>query len=455
MMQDPQFPHIKTALEATRMQDLLQLRLLRPHDNECQEYVVDACLIGEKRYKPGKSFVLSYDLHLRNKETGSSHVQVLAARLCRPTKGLPEFHQANQRKLSLTPGLEPVGYLPETEMVVWTFPNDRKLTALPRLVNAEYLIAHLSPKLHAMGLDHTCTITAIETDILHYLPERSCMIRYHLTMQSRLTGARSERTIYGKAYRDESGAETYSIMRQLTTQLPGTAIPLAYDQELKTLWQSHIPGEPFVWEMLEPHGSLDLFHTMGQCLAELHRCRIQTSHRFGMSDIADSLRETIDLARQTYPKMEPRIQALVNRLLAQRDSLRWSNQPVTLIHRDLKMSNFLIDGKKLHLVDMDCVCLGDPLTDIASLITDLHLNGLHAETSSRSTSEIVEAFRTAYTEAVPYGVSIPHLNWYTAAAFIHESTRRSIRQLHAKRLKHVAEYLELSEHYLSVSRMTA
>lgn len=433
------------------MQKLLQLRLVRPHDNECLEYVVDACLIGEKRYKPGRSFVLSYDLHLRNKETGSSYVQVIAARLCRPTKGLLEFHQANQRKLSLTPGLEPVGYLPETEMVVWTFPNDRRLTALPQLLDAEYLIAYLSPKLDAMGLDHTCTITAIETDILHYLPERSCMIRYHLTIESRLTGAGSERTIYGKIYRDESGAETYSVMRQLTTQLPRTAIPFAYDQKLRTLWQSHVPGKPFVWEMLEPHGSLGVLHTMGQFLAEFHCCHIQSSCRFGLLDIEESLRETIDLARQTYPELATRIQSIVNRLLARRDCLSWSNQIGTPIHRDLKMSNFLIDDENLNLIDMDCVCIGDPLTDIASLITDLHLNGLHAGTSSRSTSEIVDAFRSAYTETVPYGVSDPHLNWYTAAAFIHESTRRSIRQLHAKRLKQVTEYLELSEHYFSMS----
>lgn len=448
-MNDPQFPHLKTALEPTRMQNLLQLRLLSPPDNARQEYVVDACLIGEKRYKPGKSCVLSYDLHIRNTGTGASRVHVIAARLCRPMKGLPEFHQANRRKLSLTPGLEPLGYLPETEMVVWTFPNDRKLTSLPQLLDAQYLTAYLPPRLEALGLDHTCTITAIDTNILHYLPERSCMIRYHLTIQSRSTEVRSMRTIYGKTYRDECGAETYSVMRQLAEQLPGTAIPLGYDHELRTLWQSHVPGEPFVWEMLEPDRSLSILQTMGQCLADLHRCRIQTSRRFGLPDIEESLRETIDLARQIYPEITSRIHALVTRLLTRRDSMNWSNQPVIPIHRDLKMSNFLIDSKKLHLIDMDCVCIGDPLTDIASLITDLHLNGLRAGTSSLSTNAMVEAFRSSYTEAAPYALSVPHLNWHIAAAFIHESTRRSIRQLHAERLKHVADYLTLSEQYLS------
>lgn len=257
------------------------------------------------------------------------------------------------------------------------------------------------------------------------------------------------RTLYGKTYRDECGAETYSVMRQLAKQLPDTAIPLGYDHELRTLWQSHVPGEPFVWEMLEPDRSLSVLQAMGQCLADLHRCHIQTPRRFGLPDIEESLRETIDLARQIYPEITSRIHALVNRLLTQRDSMRWSNQPITPIHRDLKMSNFLIDSKKLHLIDMDCVCIGDPLTDIASLITDLHLHGLRAGTSSLSTNAMVEAFRSSYTEAAPYALSVPHLNWYIAAAFIHESTRRSIRQLHAERLEYVADYLTLSEQYLS------
>lgn len=450
MMNDPQFPHLEAALEPARMQTLLQLTLLNPQRNDHQEHVVETCLIGEKRYKPGKSCVLSYDLHLRNRDTGSSRVQTVSARLCRPTEGLTEFHQANRRKLSLTPGLKPLGYLPETEMVVWAFPNDRKLTSLPQLLDAQYLTTHLPSKLKAIGPDRARKITAIDTEILHYLPERSCMIRYHLTIQSGSTKARSVMPIYGKTYRDDSGAETYSVMRQLATQLPGSAVPLAYDQELRTLWQSHVSGKSFVWEMLKPHGPLRVLHSMGQCLAEFHGCRVQTSGRFGLPDIEGSLGETIEVARRTYPDMADRIQSLVHRLLARRDSLHWSNQPITPIHRDLKLNNFLIDGEKLKLIDMDCVCIGDPLTDIASLITNLHLNGIRAGTNSQSTSAIVEAFRSAYTESVPYVVSAPHLNWYTAAAFIHESTRRSIRQLDTERLKHVADYLELSDQYLSV-----
>ena len=40
----------------------------------------------------------------------------------------------------------------ETEMVLWSFPNDRKLTHLPELLNLEFLAAHLPSKLALLGV---------------------------------------------------------------------------------------------------------------------------------------------------------------------------------------------------------------------------------------------------------------------------------------------------------------
>ena len=449
IMNDPQFPQLAMALKPALMQDMLQETLVVPTKTPRPRFLVDSCLIGEKRYKPWESCVLSYDLQLRDLQTGSSRKQVVSARLCKPREGLKELHEAKRRKLSPTPGLVPLAHLPGTEMVVWVFPNDRKLTHLPQLLNLEFLASHLPAKLASLELDASNDIDAISAEVLHYLPERSCMIRYRLTAKRRSTGESYASTLYGKIYRDDHGSETYSVMRQLAEQIPGTAVPLAYDQDLRTLWQSHVPGHSFIWDMLQGEKTLSLLHAIGQCLGEFHRCSIQTPSRFGLPDIKASLTETVDVARRAYPEMADRIQSLVNRLLAQCNSMRWTEQPMTPIHRDLKLSNFLFDRETFRLIDLDCVCIGHPLTDIASMITNIHLNGIRAGCSNSSINAIVTTFCSAYREAVSYPVSIPHLNWYTAAAFIHEVIRRSMRQLDTVRLKHMTDYLDLSEHYAS------
>lgn len=446
---DSQCPHLSTALQAPLMQELLQRALLDPLDHEGQRLRVDACIIGEKRYKPGKSFVLSYRLHLHDERTGAKHERVVSARLCRPDEGLAEFHRAQSRQLVRTPGVRALAYMPEIEMVIWSFPNDRKLSHLPKLLDVEYLKTCLPEKLMALGLGESYEIVAITPEIMHYLPERSCMIRYHLSLKDRSIGDNGALVIYGKTSRDEDGAEVGSIMRQLSAQIPGSAVPLGYDQKLRTVWQSHIPGEPFLWETLEESQIPEIFHGIGSAVATFHSCTIRTDRRFDLSDLDKSLVDTIAAARQAYPDMEGRIASLVSALLAQRRSMGWPEPVTTPIHRDLKMRNFLIDGEHIALIDMDCVCLGDPLSDLGSLIANIYLNGIRAGCHHNRIREAVDVFCRSYAGCVPWSLSWPQVDWHTAAAFIHEVTRRSIRQLDGQRVKYISEYLDLCERFVS------
>jgi hypothetical protein len=431
------------------MQELLQRALLDPLDHEGQRLRIDACIIGEKRYKPGKSFVLSYRLHVHDVRTGAKHEQVVSARLCRPGEGLTEFHRAKARQLVRTPGVQALAYLPEIEMVTWSFPNDRKLTHLPKLLDVEFLRTYLPEELRALGVGESNEILAVMPEILHYLPERSCMIRYRLSLKDPATGKYGALTIYGKNYRDEDGAEVYSIMQQLSAQIPGSAVPLGYAQKLRTVWQSHIPGEPFLWETLQTSEMKNTFSGIARCVAKFHSCTLRTDRRFDLSDLDESLMDTIVAARQAYPDFEDRIASLVSALLTQRRSMGWSETLITPIHRDLKMRNFLIDGEHIALIDMDCVCLGDPLSDLGSLIANFYMNGIRAGCPTDRIRESVEVFGRAYAESVPWSLSWPRVDWYTAAAFVHEVTRRSIRQLDGERVKHISEYLDLCERLVS------
>ena len=442
-------PHLSTALQASLMQKLLQQALLDPLDHEGQRLRIDACSIGEKRYKPGKSFVLSYRLHLHDARTGAKHEQVVSARLCRPDEGLAEFHRAQSRQLVRTPGVRALAYMPEIEMVVWSFPNDRKLSHLPKLLDVEHLKTCLPDKLTALGLGESYEIAVITPEILHYLPERSCMIRYHLSVTDRSIGKDRAVTIYGKTSRDEDGAEVYSIMRQLSAQISESAVPLGYDQTLRTLWQSHMPGDPFLWDRLEEAQIPETFRGIARAVAKFHSCTVRTDRRFDLSNLDESLEDTIAAARRTYPDVEGRIASLVSALLMQRRSMGWSEPLTTPIHRDLKMRNFLIDREHIALIDMDCVCLGDPLSDLGSLIANIYLNGIRAGCHRDRIREAVDVLCRTYADCVPWSLSWPQVDWHTAAAFIHEVTRRSIRQLDDQRVQYISEYLDLCERFVS------
>ena len=131
----------------------------------------------------------------------------------------------------------------------------------------------------------------VQTEVLHYLPERSCMVRYRLTVGSQVNDAEVNKIIYGKNYRDDRGSEVYSIMQQLAVQLPKCAIPLGYDAEYRTLWQSHLPGIPLEWSDLETTKVSGLLKNMASCLTAFQDCQINTLDQYGFPEIDEQLFE--------------------------------------------------------------------------------------------------------------------------------------------------------------------
>ena len=446
---DPRFPQIPFAVDMTLMREALQKGLFSQTNNEGDCFVIEACRAGEQRYKPEKSCILSYHLQILNTKTKSVQEQIIYARLCKPGEGFSEFERASRKERFTLEGVRPIVYLPEVEMVVWSFPNDRKLTHLPEMLDLSFLYDLLPRRLTSLGLHQSKCLRQIKADIIHYLPERSCMIRYELELENRESGEVVPVAVFGKIYPDESGGEVYRIMGQLSGQMEGVKIakPLGYDPELKVLWQSEIPGRPFKQEEIGLPDCGKVMAQMAVAVAAFHRTRLSSQRQFKLEDMKALLKETDDLAKKTCPQLTDRIGFLVHSLLTRSETIGRASSPITPIHGDLKIGNMLINEGKVGLIDMDCVCLGDPLYDIGSFIANFYYNGILIGCDESRIRALVEAFCRVYSEQVKWEVSQERLHWHIAAAFIYEIARRSIRQWNVKRMEHLNQYLDLSERY--------
>ena len=107
----------------------------------------------------------------------------------------------------------------------------------------------------------------------------------------------------------------------------------------------------------------------------------------------------------------------------------------------------MVDENNICLIDLDSVCLGDPLADVGSLVSNFYRNGLHAGRDISYVDKIVEQFLHVYAEISTQKFERSQLNWYIAAAFAHEVIRRILRQRHEIGLKHIQTYLNLSKRY--------
>jgi len=446
---DPQFPQISCALDMSLVREALQRVLFFSSGNHKDMLVIKSCRIEEQRYKPGKNCVIVYHLQVFNVETGSRQDKIVCARLCKKGRGLSELKRAKRKNLYVIDGMRPVVYLPDLEMVVWSFPNDRKLTGLPKMLDLPSLYDLLPQRLIPLVLKQTNRLRKLKTEIVHYLPERSCMIRYKLEVENQPSGAMSSVTIYGKVFPDDSGEETYRTMCQLSKQMTPLKIakPLGYDPELRALWQSEVPGSPIVAEMIKDPSYFKTMEEIAVSVATFHRTTVESHRHFKLANITSLLQETVDIVLECCPQLTDRLRFLVSALLAQSEEIGRSPSRTTPIHRDLKLGNFLIHEGEVGLIDMDCVCLGDPLSDMGSFIANFYLNGLYVECSESRMRAFVDLFCRTYSEQVEWRVSQKSLRWYISASFVYEVLRRSIRQWNVRRLKYLDQYLDLSERY--------
>ncbi|WP_445369656.1 phosphotransferase family protein [Methylomonas sp. BW4-1] len=430
MNQDPQFPQMPTALNPTLMGPLLNW-LLDDADNPAS-----GCgwQIGEKRYKPGNSLLVGYRWV---GQSGHPHTRFATGRLCSPAEVNREFERELAKRPDLAKGA--LMLIQHPAMLVWAFPYDRKLRHLPTLLDH----AAVAVRLQAADLLGT-PVEGLHSEVLHYLAERSCMIRYSVQPAE----STQPRLVYAKNYADDAGRETFAVMRQLNGPFSWGAKALAFDADTLTLWQAHLPGQALTWAALRADMDGTLADKIGQCVAALHACRIDTPRRYTQSDVVQSLLATPTLAEQVRPEWAGRIARSVNSLLAQAPRQQ-SSAPATL-HHDLKLNNFLYDGQRLGLIDMDCVCLGDPLLDLASLIANIYLNGIRDAASIESIHPLVNRLALSYQRHRRQVLNLAELRWQVAAALIHEVVRRSLRQLDETRLKQIKRYLALSDIYAAL-----
>lgn len=434
MNHDPRFPQMADALNPAVMGPLLSWMLDMPGITPGHV----ECCVGEKRHKPGKSLVIGYRLKAQSDQVLQS--RYVTGRLCSPGAASQEFESERNKRPDLAAGA--LTFLHKPAMLIWAFPYDRKLVHLPDLLAAESIRNRIgSPDL--TGDDRVQTV---EAGVLHYLPERSCMIRYRVS----LTGLVEARLIYAKNYADDSGREVFVVMQQLSSQFTWGAKALAYDTQTRTLWQSHVPGRTLCWADLQAAKGLILAERIGQCAAAFHACKIDTPQRFSQSDVTEGLLATVSLAGQTRPELAERIESTVAGLLA--DEFNLPKPALATLHHDLKLNNFLVEGDKLGLIDMDCVCLGDPMADLASLIGNFYLHGLREGDAIEQIHPLVRQLVHSYMVHSVHTVSLPALRWQVAAALIHEVTRRSLRQMDDQRIAHIHSYLALSESYLALSK---
>src|SRR5216683_2276616 len=251
---DDRLPQMAVILDEANMRGVFQEALNADvpedtrRDRECSGLRVRHCKIQWIKYKPDNNCTVCYRLAIDPLPQDSEGELILYGRIYVAGGALSLFHRAQSACLVRPKFGRPLLHLPELDMVVWVFPNDRKLPGLPVIADERRLKDELLAEVLGSALGPDWQIVDMTHHIVHYVPEHTCTVRLQLQVQQARTGDRLLLDLYGKTYHNDEGAETYRIMRELWARESANhtqsrmAQPVMYDSKHRLPWQISVAG---------------------------------------------------------------------------------------------------------------------------------------------------------------------------------------------------------------------
>jgi tRNA A-37 threonylcarbamoyl transferase component Bud32 len=198
---------------------------------------------------------------------------------------------------------------------------------------------------------------------------------------------------------------------------PGS-VPAVYDldTERHLLVMERAPAEFRNWkdDLLAGHVDTGVAARLGSLLAAWHAA---TTGRPGLVERFGDKTGFVELrvepfyrsVTRKYPALRSRLNALSDRLL---------QRQVCLVHGDFSPKNVLTDGNREWVLDWEVAHLGDPVFDLAFLLTHLLTKALHRTGSARDYRAAGEAFLHGYCDSAPGPIDMPYLAAHIAALLL-------------------------------------
>jgi hypothetical protein len=256
-------------------------------------------------------------------------------------------------------------HLPSLDLVVWPFPDDPRLPALPVLVDADRVVAVLPP-----AVREVLGPGAPRTTVVRYQPEASITLRLE-------TG---RGTVFAKHLADGAVGPTgarHEAMWAAARRLPELRIaePLGTDLDHGVLWTRGVPGPPIV-QGVPADDLVAATGPVGALLAAVHRTATDAPALTVEELLAELDKKAGKLARAA-PGVGPRVSGIVASATGRMRGVTGGERVATL-HGDFHLDQLVTSEAGPVLVDLDSMVRGAPEVDLAEFLVDLALRDLPA-----------------------------------------------------------------------------
>lgn len=271
-------------------------------------------------------------------------------------------HDALLNQLANNP-LDSKGYarfFGDLNLFMFFFPTDPAFPSLPIVFHGTAMAPLLNPYFQHLRPDKE--VRSIEAIRVKYLPEISCIGKYEAEVDEA-----QPLSIYGKVQHSKRGQFTYNVMKALW-DLPARqrgelvmAEPLAYLWDYDLLLQSEMAGDEVKGDR---HSEIFMAQAeaAGRTLAYIHTSGINVGEPHNMNVEIDRLFNRLDEFKMSSPKVYFMIRDLLRQISAKAE--RTPVEEIVPSHGDYKYNQFLFDGERFGLIDVEYFVQAEPSFDL-------------------------------------------------------------------------------------------
>lgn len=290
-----------------------------------------------------------------------------------------------------------------------------------------------------------------EIRVTRYKPGRRCVIEYDLIVE-RPYAPPEEITLIGKVRVRRFGKSGYRILKAFweagfEAEAPdGICVPEPAGTISKfRMWlQRKVPGRTATDLIAGPDGEA-LARRVAEAAHKVHRAGVPTERRHTMADELRILQERLPEVARRKPRWERRIGRVLE--ACDRLSARTPELEPRGIHRDFYADQVIVGEDRIHLIDFDLYCKGDPALDIGNFLGHLTEQSLRTFGDPGALAHVEAALEEHFLE-LSGEAARPAVRAYadlTLARHIHLST------LFPERRAFTGDLLELCEERLEIA----
>lgn len=274
-------------------------------------------------------------------------------------------------------------HLPELDMLLWAWPNDPGLPQLPGLLDPAAWPAGHGP-----------------VDLHRHQPGQRASLRRQGVWAKTLAAPVARRL-----------ACRFRHFAQVA--VPVVHVPRLIAVDAHTLFQADAPVRP----LRHADHPADHAPVLAAALVTLHQAPRHLGGRRSGDHWPRALERRRRKLHRVLPEAAPLIDRVADGLLAQAHAV--ASGPSTLLHGDAHIDQFGVDAQgRLWMFDLDEMCGGDPLEDLAAVLSR---DGLPPGFAGR--------LQAAYREAAPALWCAQRLRWHRGAQALLQATRAFVFQV--------------------------